>query len=85
MSSYYFDAQPHTALLMDDIGGPYFQTLFNIKNYDGEIELFLSWIEPYIDAIPGDFIGYWRYEEVTVPTLIYYKETTDDPAPRVVA
>ncbi len=41
----------------------------DIKNYGGEIEAFFEWIKPWVDGIPGDFIGYSRYEEDQVPTL----------------
>lgn len=41
----------------------------NLKNYDYEIELFLDWIQPYIEY--EEFIGYIRYEECESPTLIY--------------
>lgn len=41
----------------------------NLKNYDWEIELFLDWIQPYIEY--DEFIGYMRYEEYENPTLIY--------------
>lgn len=43
----------------------------DIKNYEGEIEMFFDWIRPYVDGMPGDFIGYYRYEETTSPTLVY--------------
>ncbi|MHB8152850.1 MAG: hypothetical protein ACYDG3_07260 [Bacillati bacterium] len=51
----------------------------NLKNYDNEIEQFLAWIQPYIEAHSvsvGDdnffLVGYTRYEEDADPTLIYF-------------
>lgn len=43
----------------------------NLKNYDNEIELFLHFIEPYIDRYFYGFIGYMLREDVNHPTLIY--------------
>lgn len=41
-----------------------------IKNYSGEIQEFLEWIKPYIDAMEGQCIGWTWYEEELQPTLI---------------
>ncbi len=43
----------------------------DIKNYGLDIEEFFEWIIPYVDGCPGDFIGYHRYEEQRVPTLVF--------------
>lgn len=43
----------------------------DIKNYDNEIEKFFEYIMSYVDASEGEFIGYKRYEEAQVPTLIF--------------
>jgi len=43
----------------------------DLKNYDNEIELFLDWINPYLDNFTGDCIGWTWYEEDMAPTLIY--------------
>jgi hypothetical protein len=43
----------------------------DIKNYENEIEQFFEWIKPWVEGSPGDFIGYLRYEEEQVPTLIF--------------
>jgi len=45
----------------------------DIKNYEQEIEKFFEWIDPYVDAESGEFIGYKRYEENLNPTLIWKK------------
>lgn len=42
----------------------------SIKNYDNEIELFLDFINPYIET--EGFIGYMFCEQCDDPTLIYY-------------
>jgi hypothetical protein len=55
----------------DDITGRY--SLIgkgDIKNYESEIESFFRWLVPWIYADPGDFIGYIRYEEDVLPTLV---------------
>ena len=41
----------------------------DIKNYEGEIEAFFGWLNPHIDAVPGEFIGYMRREDEKLPTL----------------
>jgi len=48
----------------------------NLKNYESEIDTFIDWITPYLNKLPGDFLGFERYEECTEPTLIYMKEST---------
>ena len=73
--SAYFDAQPHSVLTRDKICGLKFQALCNFKNYDGETELFIDWLKPYIHEYTSNFLGYSRYEEAEVPTLIYRQNT----------
>ena len=41
----------------------------NVKNYCGEYEKFLDYIQPYIRF--NEFLGFIRYEEWDHPTLIY--------------
>lgn len=43
----------------------------DLKNYDDEINLFFDWINPYLEGLSGQCIGYLWYEEDTEPTLIY--------------
>ena len=70
--SYYFDADTHSTLRYDDITKSYYLCIrCNLKNYDGEIEKFIDWIKPYCDKYPGDFLGFYRYEETETPTLVY--------------
>ena len=42
----------------------------DLKNYHGEIEAFIKWIEP-LSSTYG-FVGYYQYEEDEEPTLIYF-------------
>ncbi len=44
----------------------------DIKNYSSEIEEFFNWIMPWVDGLSGDFIGYFRYEEAPLPTLVTF-------------
>lgn len=49
----------------------------NVKDYGGEIDMFFDWIDPYVDAPEGTFLGYALEEvgsgyDVTAP-LCYYK------------
>lgn len=45
----------------------------NIKNYDQEIALFWIWIEPFIDAKPGEYVGYYCFENEN-PIYLYVGE-----------
>lgn len=46
----------------------------NFTNYDDEIEKFVDWIDPYVDAHPGDFLGYSVYDSRDRPRL-FFKRT----------
>lgn len=48
----------------------------DIKNYEQEIQQFFEWIMPWVDAFPGEFVGYSRYEDQDKPTL-YFKPCVD--------
>lgn len=54
--------------------GGYIFSRSDLKDYDGEIDSFLDWIDPYIDEAPGMCIGWTWYEEEDQPTLIFKKE-----------
>lgn len=69
-SSYYFVPFAFAKFVNDEIGW-YLSTRFDMKNYDSEIEHFIDWLMPHIDALPGEFLGYHRYEESESPTLIF--------------
>lgn len=49
-----------------------FGNLSNFKNYDGEIDLFLDWLSPWISKSScAELLGWVRYEEDDQPDLIY--------------
>lgn len=50
---------------------PGFLITASLKNYDSEIEKFFDWIDPYLEADGGEFVGYSLYEENRVPLLFY--------------
>lgn len=83
--SAYFSAETHSEVHRDEIGKRYVLCVrCNLKNYSEEIEHFVDWIGPYIDERPGNFLGFERYEETEIPTLIYAPSTlvrivTTDP------
>lgn len=71
--SYYFRGNSHRDLQYDDILLAYQLTSrANLKNYSYEIEKFIDWLTPYIDAEDGDFLGHKRYEEDALPTLLIH-------------
>ncbi|NGY04740.1 hypothetical protein [Solimonas terrae] len=42
----------------------------DLKNYDGEIAAFVSWLMPYLDEPDGKCIGWSWYEEGDTPELL---------------
>lgn len=71
--SYYFRADTHSTLRLDESTDTYFLCVrANLKNYGSEIEKFVDWITPYVRAHDGDFLGFSRHEETEVPTLHFY-------------
>jgi hypothetical protein len=72
-SSYYFVPRFVRDFKWNSLEEGYCLTIrCDLKNYDREIERFLAWIHPYIEATPEDHLGHIRYEEDPKPTLIYY-------------
>lgn len=70
--SYYTPSTNCRSLVYDDIrSGWSLLGKGDIKNYANEIEKFFEWIMPWIEGHPGDFVGYSRYEEDQIPTLIF--------------
>ena len=70
--SYYFDGPGYFNCVFDEIADThYLQVRGNLKNYEGEIESFVDWIKPYLNKMPGEFLGFSRYEETDQPTLIF--------------
>jgi hypothetical protein len=55
-SSYYFGVNRSVSKMwFDEIAKQYsISTRSNIKNYEGEIEIFLDWIKPYIESGSGE-------------------------------
>lgn len=45
----------------------------SFKNYSSEVEKFFDWIDPYIDALPGEFLGFSQFN-VELPTFWHKKE-----------
>ena len=70
-SSYYFDADTHSTIRLDKIDNKYHLCIrCNLKNYDEEIEKFIDWIRPYLYCYDEQFLGFYRCEEDSWPTLI---------------
>jgi len=72
-ASAFFEGDACSTVRFDEYSGKYRVTIrCNFKNYDDEIEKFIAWVTPYIDALQGDFLGYSRAETTEVPTLLYH-------------
>ena len=68
--SYYFDGGWSANLVKDTITTSWeLNVRSDFKNYDNEIEHFLDWLAPHIYT--DGFLGYYRYEEEDMPTLIF--------------
>lgn len=77
--SFYHIPFPTSKLLFMEADKRYYLTSrFDLKNYEGEIELLFDWIMPYMDNYDGEFIGYSRYEEDNEPVLIFARKNTSD-------
>lgn len=63
----YYHVPWHDAKYQDN----YIFSRCDLKNYEDEIENFLDWLSPYIDAQPGACIGWKWYEEDETPTLLF--------------
>lgn len=71
--SYYFEADTHSTLVPYPSGDGWgLSVTCNFKNYASELDQFLDWVMPYVDAAPDDWLGYHMYEEDDRPTLIFY-------------
>ena len=78
-NSYYFSADTHSTLRYDAIAQAWFICIrCNFKNYCDEIAKFCEWINPYVSACEGEFLGFSRYEESEFPDLIFKQ---GDPPP----
>lgn len=85
MDSYYFDSDTHSTLRLDKSSVNYYLNIrCNLKNYSQEIQKFLAWILPSCGCFGGEFLGFYRYEEMDTPVLIFYPETVQEkPYPLV--
>ncbi len=72
MSSCYFVPVSVAKFEYFDIGNYYVLIVrSDIKNYDNEIEEFISWLRTWMtDNDPDVVVGYKRYEEDNMPTLL---------------
>ncbi len=70
-SFYFIPFSTHNIKLQNVNNSYYVTSRSDLKNYDGEIEAFIDWVKPYIDAEDGEHIGHYRYEEEKTPTLIF--------------
>jgi hypothetical protein len=72
-SSYYHTPASVSQFEHNDIGK--FWTLIvrcDLKNYEDEIDQFVDWVTPYLDVYENDHLGWKKYEEDTVPTLLFH-------------
>jgi len=77
--SYYFDWDTRFVLRWDTIAESYFLTgVCNLKNYSGEIQQFLDWLNPYIHDSSQGFIGWTMYEEDWMPTILMRRRLKKD-------
>ncbi len=53
-------------------------TRSDLKNYDDEIDTFLDWLKPYLNNLPGEFIGWIFYERSKEPVFIYMDGQWED-------
>lgn len=73
--SFYFTGTVNSKIVYEDIGNKMVLHIdTDFKNYGDEIEHFLDWIAPYIEAGQNEFLGYSRYEETNNPTLYFFKD-----------
>lgn len=71
--SYSFETDSHATLeQFPASAGWRLSVTSSFKNYSSELQLFLDWIMPYVDASYRRWLGYWMYEEDDEPTPIYY-------------
>jgi hypothetical protein len=70
--SYYFAADTISTFRYDNTAMAWFICIrCNLKNYSYEIERFCDWLDPWVCAEKGDFLGFSRHEEQQAPELIF--------------
>jgi hypothetical protein len=73
-SHYHFPYAQSSMDYADYINRWYLFVRCDLKNYESEIEAFLKWLAPHLNACEGDYIGHTRYEEDPLPTHLIYGE-----------
>lgn len=74
-SHYHFPFAVAKMKYLDYVGRWYLFVRSDIKNYEGEIEAFLSWVKPYLDCEEGDYVGHIFYEEWTKPRNLFFGQS----------
>ena len=73
--SFYFDAITKSSVTFNTTSEHYYLNIVcNLKDYNNEILEFIDWVDQYTDKVVDDFLGFYRYEEDEVPTLIYKRQ-----------
>lgn len=77
-TSYYFGVnRPNSAFWFDNITGCWsISTRSNLKDYEDQIENFLTYLEPYVEQGSGecDIYAYVLYEGAKKPTIYFLKD-----------
>lgn len=68
VNSYY-----HIPCCLNFFDGSYLFSRSDFKDYDGEIDKFIDFLDPYIDGEKGQCIGWSWYEQRQQPELIFKK------------
>lgn len=69
--SFMFPGKTHSIVFYNAIANAYFINVqSNFKNYGNEIEKFCDWINEYVLADDGEYLGHKFYEESEQPTSI---------------
>jgi hypothetical protein len=85
-NSYYFAADTHSTLRYDAIAEAWFICIrCNFKNYCDELRKFCEWIDPYVSANEGEFLGFSRYENSELPDLIFKQGNPPPPGRKLSA
>jgi hypothetical protein len=73
-SNYHFPFAVSSMHRIDVLDRWYLFVRCDLKNYESEIEAFLKWLAPHLNACEGEYIGHTRYEEDPLPTHLIYGE-----------
>ena len=71
-SHYHFPFAKSSMDYLDYVSRWYLFVRCDLKNYEGEIEAFLKWVAPHLNAGDGEYLGHTRYEEDDLPTHLVY-------------